>query len=1445
MNVFEGIEKRIVIKLRKECFEEKKNISSLFDISRELWEEKLKYIGCSIVSEIEEDVQAPAEERCRVYLLSESSLFIYRDMVFIKTCGKTKVLFFIPFLVDLLILKMTNEYALKADAVYDESFLSQNDLTDVVHFVGDNFEYAFFTHMNYQNKTKDGYYEQEYPHKSIEDEKTFFRFFFKTFQFASTPLPHGRSHYIFLAQVSGAANGLASGAANGLSSGTANRLTDGAMHSPPNAHLFCSEMHLFGINKHSERAKFHELYLNEDSLGVFQLRGEPQKVYEENEKTDICCSENSYDYAECCSKSTTNTSSLYKETMAPFRSAEDMGYYGHPRKEVFTNFHLKITDVSEKNLDEGVTEDTLSCRNEEFPLGGSAHKRGSSIGSSSCIGGGIANASEEAKLLLLPSTLNESRYMQRQTSQESSVANMQCELQPLDGRTQGDVKGEQKREDSAGISAYLNEFYLQNGSAEKGKEVGGICGGGVCRLLTTPSQCSSNDSRVIHLRNAYPALNSFSALDNCLRVGGTELSSVASSPRSSQPIKQMESPKPQVHVKKIDTNLYECSSGQGNKEKFLYNEFYFTPCGYSCNVSQKRNYFCVHYAPEDLVSYVSIELANDLRSDSFVRFMANQLSFYGGKIFYMVNYHYHVEGSDVGSRLGGLSPISEATLLQRKLCNNIVVNNEQYYAILCMKELTVGFLKMQYFVYELKEVNDGRGVNLYLPSGPKQAGNNFVVTPVPNREVNDMYTYSYIFCQQNGVMMVDMGVESESSGGIAHPSAPYRSSDSGTPYRSSDTSSCRNFSEDSLLSNVGGATECDGDAKEVVVDLRPGEVLESTSNSADDGKGNSPNSADDGKGNSPNSADDGKGDSPTGRAEATQTNEEECPEKKHQKEMLNYYRKNKIEMFTLRKILSEDIDTSVVCINLQKILAQYIRFKKNLPSVTPFYSVKSNNDDVVIKFLYGLNCNFDCASVGEVKKLTTLLPELNRERIIYANTIKSINSLIFARNEHINLCTFDNIEELRKILKYHPKCSLLLRINVDFKNYKSYMSSKYGANEHEWENILSFGRKHNLNIVGVSFHVGSNTKNLFDYCQAIKLSRDVWNISNKMGYQFEILNLGGGFPEELEYDSAKKNEKKKYCTLNEAELRKDIQSFLNEKSVMKTKYNFYNFEKIALAINMSIEHYFKDIKSKLRIICEPGRYMVAASSTLAVKVIGKRHPTFQGLRLRDMRGVNPLDFAKGGSGVEENIGEGHIGEENTVEGTTNGGTTNGGVDSDRVNGSQGGKTNRQEGANGGAIHSEELLLLSHSNLSDNLTCNSNSKLGNITNIKRKVVSINDNRYNYYSYYVSDSIYGCFSGIIFDEYNRSPVFVIRNQVDGSTAGDDVASSPLYLANIFGQSCDGLDMITSITYLPECYINDWIIYEYAGAYTFVSSSNFNGFKKCQKVYIFPKKSFPFLK
>ncbi|CDU16769.1 S-adenosylmethionine decarboxylase/ornithine decarboxylase [Plasmodium yoelii] len=1400
-NVFEGIEKRVVIKLRKNLFMNG-NINSLLDISRDLWEEKLNLIGCNIVSEIKEDINAPLNERSRVYLLSESSLYIYNDMIYIKTCGKTKVLFFIPFLVDILIYKWKKYFVLEKSNLYNESFI-QNDtkLEEILDFIQKYFEYSFFTHMNYKNVTKDGYYEQEYPHKSVEDEKVFFKFFLKSMEFVNTPLPMNRNHYIFFSQVNKDAT-----------------IDTSALNVFPN---FCSEMHLFGVKKYSMPNQFHSEYLTYDSLNVLSNHSLNIPKSEESEKIEVCSSSvYSFDSVENSSKYTNNTANT----------------------NVTVNVSKDIDNNSINTLYNTVDDQTviLTCSDDKNN-----------------------NLNESDSKLLLAG--ENSKNMDKDNTQVFNDDNNNNYIfisNPKVQETYSNTNSVRSNEKStcSSSSTYtsllqndLKEFHPKNNAMDTIEDDG--------RLLVEEEDISyiSNEETIDAKVEQIDNLSNKSILDNNLDKNYDQnepsLSSftVACSDlinKNANDEKSEDNTSKNIRIKKIEENLYECINTQNN-DKFIYNEFYFVPCGFSCNVANKNNYLCVHYSPEDCVSYVSVELSCVLKSENFMNFIKKQLNFYKAQYLYIINYLYDFNENTLAQKSGdnnkdsnnrflsvllssqnnkNIKSINEVVEVNKKLDNNIIINNGQYYSLCAKKEQSVGFLKIQYCVYEQKnfirneeKIKSYNSICFEQSNKNAQNVNTLKSTTLSLQDVNSMYEYSYNFCKENNIHIIDIEDDLNSidnSSNSNHNNYPISNS--------SDNVDDIHMKKDSNILKESYETEKRTDPiSSFLLDEQKAQNEKSRSSS----ETNSNITDDD--------------------------NNEFVLEKKYKKEMMNYYRNNRVEISTFNKMLNENIDTSVFCINLQKILLQYIRFKRNLPRVTPFYAVKSNDDEVVLKFLYGLNCSFDCASIGEINKLITLLPDISTDRIIYANTIKSPASLKYAKEKNINLCTFDNIDELKKICKYHPTCSLLLRINIDFKNYKSYMSSKYGANEFEWEKILKFGKENNMNIIGVSFHVGSNTKNIFDFCQAIKLSREVFDISHRLGFKFRILNMGGGYPEELEYDFAKKNEKKHYCTLNEEELKKYIMSFLNEKSVIKKNYNFYNFEKIALAINMSIDHYFKDMKDQLKIISEPGRYMVASSSTLAAKVIGKRCPTFSPIRLSNLKNAednnddnevkneqvaNNDNDQQNGDGNIQNKDQGnctgtipdvelrtekeskHLPSEVCTNGeiqTSNVCNTN--TDNENVS-SFGTTTNGKTVIPGSAFNHED-----------------NSKLGNITNIKKKVVNIHDNRYNYYSYYITDSIYGCFSGIIFDEYSRPPIYIINNNKMDSKKM--ILDSPLYLTNIFGQSCDGLDMITSSTYLPECNINDWIIYEYTGAYTFVSSSNFNGFQPCKKIYIFPRNKFPF--
>ena len=114
-----------------------------------------------------------------------------------------------------------------------------------------------------------------------------------------------------------------------------------------------------------------------------------------------------------------------------------------------------------------------------------------------------------------------------------------------------------------------------------------------------------------------------------------------------------------------------------------------------------------------------------------------------------------------------------------------------------------------------------------------------------------------------------------------------------------------------------------------------------------------------------------------------------------------------------------------------------------------------------------------------------------------------------------------------------------------------------------------------LNIIGVSFHCGSNCKNPKQYYDAIELAKFAFDVANEIGFIFNTLDIGGGFSG---------HNGKEYMDL----------LYNTSKEISAALYDFFN--------------YTEDTKhsSNLKVISEPGRFFVTDSHTLVLSVIGKK-----------------------------------------------------------------------------------------------------------------------------------------------------------------------------------------------------------------------------------------------
>lgn len=271
--------------------------------------------------------------------------------------------------------------------------------------------------------------------------------------------------------------------------------------------------------------------------------------------------------------------------------------------------------------------------------------------------------------------------------------------------------------------------------------------------------------------------------------------------------------------------------------------------------------------------------------------------------------------------------------------------------------------------------------------------------------------------------------------------------------------------------------------------------------------------------------------------------------------------RQRVDMISNETCAPGEENSFFVC-DMGEIERLYKNWKVELPRVQPFYAVKCNPDLKIINKLASLGANFDCASKLEIDKV--LSTGVSADRIIYANPCKAASFIRYAANNNVLKSTFDNVEELHKIKKFHPGSELFLRIATDDSTAQCRLSTKYGCEMERVDSLLACVKELGLNLVGVSFHVGSGAS---DFSSLYKATRDARIVFDKATKDYglpplKVLDVGGGF---------------------------QLESFKEASAVLR----------------LALEEYFP-VSSNVEIIAEPGRYLVASAFTLAANVIAKR-----------------------------------------------------------------------------------------------------------------------------------------------------------------------------------------------------------------------------------------------
>lgn len=256
--------------------------------------------------------------------------------------------------------------------------------------------------------------------------------------------------------------------------------------------------------------------------------------------------------------------------------------------------------------------------------------------------------------------------------------------------------------------------------------------------------------------------------------------------------------------------------------------------------------------------------------------------------------------------------------------------------------------------------------------------------------------------------------------------------------------------------------------------------------------------------------------------------------------------------------------TPLMLISRSVLREQLERFRRALPRVEPFFAIKANAHPEIIKTMVAGRASFDVASVAEMQQV--LAAKAKPSQIIFANTVKPVASIAHAAKKGVTLMTFDSEYELTKIAEHAPGARVLVRIKVPNVGSIVELSLKFGVDPADATSLMIKAYKLGLQPAGVSFHVGSQCTRVENYIEALEMASIIARDARLKQLPFEMVDIGGGFP---------------------------IRHF---------DYEDDPFDRLAPVLGKELDRLFD---ANIRIIAEPGRFLVGPAATLLMSVIGK------------------------------------------------------------------------------------------------------------------------------------------------------------------------------------------------------------------------------------------------
>jgi len=264
----------------------------------------------------------------------------------------------------------------------------------------------------------------------------------------------------------------------------------------------------------------------------------------------------------------------------------------------------------------------------------------------------------------------------------------------------------------------------------------------------------------------------------------------------------------------------------------------------------------------------------------------------------------------------------------------------------------------------------------------------------------------------------------------------------------------------------------------------------------------------------------------------------------------------------IRRLVKE-FGSPLLILDSERVRVQFRKLRKALPGVDLHYALKPLPHPAVVQTVINEGGFLDLATTGEVQLVQRL--GIGPDRCIHTHPIKRDPDIRNAVAFGLRTFVADNPDEVRKFARYAGGVDLLLRVSFRSPGAVCDLSRKFGCDPEDVLALARLAAEQGIGVRGLSFHVGSQAADSAKHVEALHACVKLMAAArrDKLG-AFDTLDIGGGFP--IDY----------------AQPVQDISRFCAPLRAALAK-----------------------LPERVRIIAEPGRYIVGPSAISVASVMGR------------------------------------------------------------------------------------------------------------------------------------------------------------------------------------------------------------------------------------------------